>query len=298
MRLIAGLLQFAQYEKPIFIVGAPRSGTTMMFRLLGSNPALGSLPREGHNMWRMFHHPRYSGWTSDAVGSGEVRFGERRFISAYLYSYFEATRFVEKTPENSLRIPYLLDLFPDAHFVFIKRNPCDVVNSLINCWREENSQYRSYYVPVDLKIPTHPHRRQWRFVLFDGWQDFVNASIPEIAFEQWHQCVSGVLAGREQVPEERWLEVHLERLLAQPRKCVLQVLKKLNIPVDERMFTRLEELIAKPPNALSEPGQDKWRNENRDEISILLPKMVSLANALGYELNPETGDCEISKIQS
>lgn len=38
-------------------------------------------------------------------------------------------RLVLKSPGNTLRIPVLLDLFPDAKFVYIYRNPFDVFNS-------------------------------------------------------------------------------------------------------------------------------------------------------------------------
>ena len=41
------------------------------------------------------------------------------YLSALLVSWNASTiTIVEKTPENCLRVPYLLDLFPDARFVF------------------------------------------------------------------------------------------------------------------------------------------------------------------------------------
>lgn len=44
-------------------------------------------------------------------------------------------RLVVKSPVNTLRIPVLLDLFPDAKFVFIYRNPFDVWNSSVHLRR-------------------------------------------------------------------------------------------------------------------------------------------------------------------
>ncbi|MFV0443717.1 MAG: sulfotransferase family protein [Planctomycetaceae bacterium] len=41
-------------------------------------------------------------------------------------------RLVLKSPVNTLRIPILLDLFPDAHFVHIYRNPADVYRSCLH----------------------------------------------------------------------------------------------------------------------------------------------------------------------
>lgn len=41
-------------------------------------------------------------------------------------------RLVLKSPVNTLRIPILMDLFPDAKFVYIYRNPFDVFNSAVH----------------------------------------------------------------------------------------------------------------------------------------------------------------------
>ena len=72
---------------------------------------------------------------------------------------------MEKTPENSFRVPHLLDLFPDARFLVIWRNPLLVLRSLIRGWRDPAGRFRSYFVSEDLRIPGYPHRRMWRFTL-------------------------------------------------------------------------------------------------------------------------------------
>jgi hypothetical protein len=83
VRFLSGCIRPVHYQRPVFVIGVPRSGTTMLFYLLRESSELGALPREGHDVWRMFHHPRSSGWRSDVVGKGKVRIGERRFIKAY-----------------------------------------------------------------------------------------------------------------------------------------------------------------------------------------------------------------------
>jgi sulfotransferase family protein len=103
------------------------------------------------------------------VGQGELRRGERRFVNAGFYVVAGGSRFVEKTPANSLRIPYLFELFPDASVVVMHRNPCDVINSLITGWRLRGGRFRSLRVPASLDIPAYPYSRVWSFVLVDGW---------------------------------------------------------------------------------------------------------------------------------
>ena len=293
VRFIKGYISSIHYERPVFVIGVPRSGTTMLFHLLRESSQLGALPREGHDLWRTFHHPRSNSWRSDVVKKGEVCFGERRFVNAYLYSYFSSERFVEKTPENCLRIPYLLDLFPDAFFVVVKRNPCDVINSHINGWRHSKGRYRSYFVPTDLRIPGYPRRRQWCFALIEGWRDYVSSPIPEIAFAQWEQCTKAIVAARAPVPRSNWIEVYFEHLLASPDETVSCICECIGIQFGSSLRKKLAELLAEPVNALSAPGIEKWRRENKKEITELLPKIAPSAPEAGYIIDVNTGELEI-----
>lgn len=292
-RLLRALVRGVHYERPVFVIGVPRSGTTMLFHLLRESQELGSLPREGHDLWRTFHHPRYSGWDSDAVGAGQVRPGERRYVNAYFASFFKARRFVEKTPENTLRIPYLRDLFEDAIFVVIKRNPCDGINSLINGWRQPAGRYRTYYVPQELHIPDYDHRRRWCFTLIEGWRNYSCAPIPEIAFAQWEQYTKTIAAAREQVPPSQWIEIYFEELLAHPEETFNRICEAIGIHNTLALREQLAKLIAEPVNALSPASKDKWRRDNKEEITALLPRIAALAPTLGYAVDATTGDCHI-----
>lgn len=295
LRLAANFVRPVRFERPVFVIGAPRSGTTLLFRVLAASPELGALPREGHDMWRTYHHPRYSGWRSDAIGAGEVGLGERRFIAAYLASYLGRgqRRFVEKTPENSLRVPYLLELYPDAHFIVVKRDPCDVINSLIQGWREPHGRFRSYFVPQELAIQDYPHRRRWCFLLIEGWRRYCEATVEECAFEQWRQCTEALAAQRSQLSAGRWHEVHLEHLLANPEAVVGELAAAIGIDMNSAMRAELADGVARPVNALSPAGEHKWRLENRREILRLLPRLAPIARLAGYAVDPISGDFEI-----
>lgn len=283
-----------RHERPVFIVGVPRSGTTLLFHLLRESTSLGALPREGHDLWRTFHHPRAGGWRSDRVGPGEVRRAERRFVDAYLAAHFRQRRFVDKTPENSLRILYLLELFPDASFVVVRRNPCDVIESLIRGWLDPDGRFRSYFVPQDLSIPGYPHRRRWCFALIEGWRQLVTSPIPEIALRQWADLTEALWQARSRVPRERWVEVHLERLLAAPAAALERLLASLDLPPEDALEQRLVELVARPVNALSAPGVHKWRQgPDPAAIEALLPRIAEVAPRGGYRVSPQDGSFEI-----
>lgn len=265
----------------------------MLFQLLRASDELGSLATEGHDLWRTFHHPRYSGWRSDVID--EVCWGERRYVPAYFASFFKARRFVEKTPENTLRVAYLRDLFPDAIFVVIKRNPCDGINSLINGWRHPAGRYRTYFVPQELSIPGYNHRHRWCFTLIEGWRNYAAAPIPEIAFAQWEQYTKAIAAARAVVPATHWSEIFMEDLLANPDEILTQVCQAIAVKKSPPLAARLAELVKEPVNALSAPGNDKWRRDNEQAITALLPRISECARSLGYIVDPASGDCSISQ---
>ncbi|GEM_PF-331615 len=295
-RLIGAMIRGVDYHRPIFIIGVPRSGTTMLWHLLRASDQLASLPREGHDLWRTFHHPRYSGWHGDSVGAGQVRPLERRYVKAYFYAHFGARRFVEKTPENALRIPYLRDLFPDAIFLVIKRSPPDVINSLITGWRHPQGRYRAYYIPVTLEIPGYDHHKRWCFSLIDGWREYIKSPIPEIAYAQWEAYTRAFEAGRKLVPADQWHELHFEHLLDQPAVMLDQICAWTGITPTDTMRAKLDHLIAEPINALSVPAtgsQAKWQRDNFADITPLLPRIANRAPALGYHVDPQTGSIDI-----
>jgi hypothetical protein len=284
-----------RHEGPVFVVGVPRSGTSTVKQVLEASPELCGTPGESHFVWLAFHHPRRSGWRSAAVGPGEVRFAERRFVDAFFYSRCGARRFVDKAPANSLRIPHIAELFPDAVFVVVRRDPCDVVNSLINGWRHPGGRFRSYYVPEDLRIPDHPHRRQWRFALIPGWRDCIGRPIHEVAFAQWDGISRAIEDSRPYVPPSRWIDLHVEDLGARPAETLAALCAQVGLAADEGMARRLEQLLEHPAGAMSPPGRSKWRRDNHSEIAELLPRIAAAAPARGYRVDEETGESEIDR---
>ena len=268
-----------RHRRPIFILGAPRSGTSMIFRLLSAHPELGSLGREGHDMWRKFHHPRRNGWNSDVIGNGQIVEGEREFIRRYLYMHFDQDRFVEKTPENCLRLAYLQELYPDASFVFVKRDPREVMSSMLNGWRHPLGRFRSYFVPEKLEIPDYNHPHQWCFALIENWRDFKSQPLPRIVAEQWKQTILGALNGRQLIRPEQWIELSLDDFATDPREEMSVLLTKLELPTNDKILDLANENIV--VNAMVESTPGDWQI-NASELIGVLPYAKDEIEACGY----------------
>jgi hypothetical protein len=257
--------------------------------MLRASAEVGGPPHEGHDIWRTFQHPRRSNWSSDVVASGQLRPSERRYVTAQFESWTTAPRFLDKTPESAFRLGYLDDLFPDARLLAVHRSPPEVVSSIIRGWRQPDARYRSYYVPDELSIVDHPHRHQWCFALIPQWRDLRSATIPEIAIAQWEHYVDAIAAGREQF-RDRWTDVYLEDIRADPHATVRQLANAAQIDCTPAMLTTANRLAIDATNALVPHSAEKWRDlPDAEALTHFLPRLAARAPLLGYNVDPRTG---------
>ena len=75
-----------------------------MLQALLRCPGLRSVQSEGHILWDEFHHPSERGWDSDALTAADVTAREREYVHPATRLWARGSRFVDKTPENCLRV--------------------------------------------------------------------------------------------------------------------------------------------------------------------------------------------------
>lgn len=128
-------------QKPIFILGVPRSGTTLLSLILDShrNIAVGRETGVMRSMaWFLAdeHRPEnknHEGWfekyqVSRAAMTGQIR----DFLNAFFLTYARKCgkkRWGEKTPFHTQYVELINEIFPDAQFIHIVRDPRAVVAS-------------------------------------------------------------------------------------------------------------------------------------------------------------------------
>lgn len=282
-------------RRPVFVVGVPRSGTTSLLVALNASNHLGAPPAESHAVWLAFHHPRRIQWASGAIGAGSVRRGEARFVKAYFGSHARHQRVLDKTPANALRLPHILELFPDAHIVIMRRNPCDVISSIIKGWQVPDKRFGAYVLPNDLRIPDYDGRRLWNFALPPGWEELVGQPLREVAFAQWQRLSSAIDAARSSAPPtSRWTHCYLEHMVENPDATMTTLCESIDIPLERTMKGALAAVSRRPLNALSAPAIGKWRYENPQAIGELLPRISEASGEYGYAVDPDTGDFRVT----
>ncbi len=121
-------------NSPVFIVGFPRSGTTLLEQMLDAHPALQSMDeRPFFNLLadQLADHgidvPADLG-RIDQHGCDELRKGYLIMACSKINRDWGA-RLVDKNPMNMLWLPMMYRLFPEAQFILALRHPCDVILS-------------------------------------------------------------------------------------------------------------------------------------------------------------------------
>ena len=167
---------------PVFVIGSPRSGTTLLRLILDSHPRI-SCGEETHFL-RDLETVVGRNWELVAT-YGLPREWWIEHIRE-LYQAFQAevlarsgkVRWAEKDPTYTLHLPFIEELFPDALYVHLLRDGYDVVASFRDRW---------------------------------GYKSAARAARTE-----WARYVTAARELGTRLPQDRFLEVRYEELVADP----------------------------------------------------------------------------------
>jgi len=186
----------------IFILGLPRSGTTLVEQILAAHPEVVSagetnliarsiLKATGRNA----PNDRLTGDVLSEVLLSHPQAIRQNYLSNIKHLSPDAKYTVEKQPLNTAFFPILLKAFPDARFIFIER---DAMATAYSMFKQLFAQaYFSSNRLTDLNIYLTTHRD-----MMDSW--------------------------RKQFPE-RIIEASYEALVSDPTRAITALLESLNI---------------------------------------------------------------------
>jgi hypothetical protein len=277
------LLGRRQVERPIFVVGSPRSGSTLFFTILSTSSKVAHWrPGEAHEVWEAEHHPMLRGWRSNVLGAEDVdQRAAERIRRSFLLLTGKNKRLIDKTPRNVMRIPFIDAIFPDARFVMLSRDGRDNVNSLINAWR--TGRYKTYELPEPHEIPgVDP--KWWKFVLYPDWERDRKGPLEVVAARQWVASNEHILSAREEIEDGRWTEIRYEDLVDKPEQEVARIMEWLELDYEEAVRERAAATRTRLINTVTPPERGKWRRENPDEIEAIVPLISPTMEKLGYEI--------------
>ena len=248
---------------PVFLIGFPRSGTTLLDQVLASHPSVVTL-EERDNL--------FNTCASLVMGSNAL---ERLVnldaneIESYRAAYWSLVDratgarkpgnvFIDKMPLNTILLPVIYRLFPNARILFAVRDPRDVV---VSCFQQRFGMNAAMYQLLQLDTTV----RYYDAVMRLG------------------------RASRDKFPL-RVYELRYEALISDFDGTVKDALSFLGLEWDEAVRnyaqTARQRIIATPSapqvvEPLYASSQGKWRNYAK-ELGPYLPALKPWVEAYGY----------------
>ncbi len=167
-------------EKPVFIVGMPRSGSTLVEQIISSHPA-------ANGGGEMTEFPELVGATTATTGNAFAEYLRSRsaeqfteILTTYLAAVEaidpQAERVCDKQLANFVLLPLMATMFPNATIVHCLRDPRD---TCVSCYF--NDFARSHFYTTDL-AELGQFYNMYRS-LMDNWENSFDLRIHSIQYE-------------------------------------------------------------------------------------------------------------------
>lgn len=137
-------------DEPIFVVGMPRSGTTLVERIISQHSVVtsaGELQHFGLLLKKMTKTASNRVIDAETVTATEnINFEElgKAYIESTRAITGKTAKFVDKMPLNALYVGFILQALPKAKIVCLDRNPLDTIVSNFRQLFAVNQSYYSY----------------------------------------------------------------------------------------------------------------------------------------------------------
>ena len=175
---------------PIFVLGLPRSGTTLVDRIVGSHSeveSMGEINDFAQTLNRLGGSVDRDHLLEESVRVDPEKYGQRYIRSVASYGLNKAY-FIDKTPTNFLYIGLIAKTLPGASIIHLRRHPVDSCLSMYrtlfragNPFSYKLEELDSYYVAYD--------------ALMNHWRSVFPGLILDVSYE-------GLVDNQEQVSRD------------------------------------------------------------------------------------------------
>lgn len=291
------------FDRPVFILAPPRSGSTLLFECL-ARTAVFHLPAEADLYWWQIWPYGRTGELSDFVGEADASGQELDGLCKVLYRQAVIARmkqgggiigprhllgaarirYLDKTIANCFHLEILDRLSPDAHFVFLVRDPRASIASMIEGWPCLERFGKLQLTPILQRLEPRTIEH-WSYPAPPGWQEVVGRPLAEICAWSWRKHVEAVLDHFERRPRPL-IRATYEQLVHDLPGTVRDLAAALDIAWPDRAETYARRAPLSR-TTVSRPLQEKWRARHARAIEQVLPAIEATAQRIGYDLGAD-----------
>lgn len=278
--------------QPLVVLGAARSGTKLLRDMLAFHPSVRAVPFDVNFVWKYGNYHV----SHDVLTRAHARPEVQKFVRGALAPYRSGAEvLVEKTVSNTLRVPFVHRVLPEAKFIHLVRDGRDVTESAMRQWqaplnwRTGVSKLRALpakawpaYLPGYLrayvlrKLLGQGRVESWgpHFADLSEWLE--SSSLLEVCAVQWSRCVEAALDALEGMSSDRWIQIRYEDLVSTPGKEVARALALVDLEGSDELDARMASIVM-------------WGNVGKGaahlgctEMHRIVPLLAPFLTRLGY----------------
>ena len=291
----------------VFIVGSPRSGTTILGEILGRHPDVVQW-YEPYFIWDYY----IGNLETDVRSQKHLSEKHSRFIKKEFGRYLAKSGsklLVEKTPENSFKIPFIHTVFPKAKWIHLIRDGRAVTASIHREWLKrkeivENLNFRAFLKVAAEMMSLQPfwrnrlqalwfeikyvsdldprklfNKSKWHGHVgwgprYPGWKEEIKKyTVLQFNARQWLKSVEAIFEDLVIVGSDNFIELKYEDLVCEPEAQFAVIFDFLGLESCEHSIW----------SDLETGNIDKWkRTFMPEEIKEIRPIIDPMLRKLGY----------------
>lgn len=242
---------------PVFLIGPARSGTKILRDSIASHPNISKIGYDINFIWKKYNEHI----SHDALEAQDAHKKVKLFIRKYFESQSENKLFlIEKTVSNTVRIPFLIEIFPNAKFIFLFRDGKDTIESVLKQWNtpQKNSylfkkilsvpvlyiipyiyNYAINLIKLKLRLKT-TESYVWGVKYKNYESDLENLTTLEFCSIQWVKCVLAMYESIPLIKSENRIIINYEDLISNQLNEFKRISDFLKLDINEFDFSSIQ----------------------------------------------------------
>ena len=281
-------------KRPIILLGNFRSGTTMLQRILATHHDVVEL-YEPVGMWLYADPSRDHDEFDESDATERVQKYIRGQFLKYQTEHGDRT-IIEKTPHNILRIRYVREVFPDARFLYIVRNPLSFISSVELKWQRPAGSKRLLKrvrsTPIT-QIPFYLKRflnQQWynrilRRKYLSVWgprykgiqKDLKDEDMLTVIARQWARAASKADRDLALFEEGQVFRLRYEDFVENPVDYLQRICLHCEVEITDQMVEYVRTTVR------TDRGT-KWQRFDAQQLAKIIPELSHEMIRNGYEV--------------
>ncbi|MER8751285.1 sulfotransferase [Mesorhizobium sp. M1050] len=283
-----------ELKRPIFLIGNYRSGTTIAQKLIGLHPDIVTW-YEPKTLW-LYADParRHDEFVETDATERVARYIRGRFLE--YQSRHGGRQIMENTPANVLRVPFVHEIFPEAIFLYITRNPFSYISSMELKWQRAKSlkgiirllkitpvtQIHYYARDIIKQVITKRVLGRKYTSIYGPRYNGIDRDLKDnekltVIARQWARGNRKAREDLAKLGNGRVLSFRYEDLIQDPELVLRRIYEHCGLSCTDDIVRMAKEMI--------DPGrQQKWLRLERKDLTAIIPEVRDEMEFYRYEI--------------